>query len=221
MDQFAYMKHLYIQAFKNPDALDHLTNKEYKTYQAEPKYASIVSLSSVLPQSLVRYIVEYVCEGEHDDIDDILSTRTSRRLRESVQDGNYTLFEFIYLKEYMEPNIIDFFEFPDIPYEPHKLYELCTCPKPCDCPNNLGLCGDCEPIRHCRYLYIKGCSCENGKRFLAFCMVYKESYEMIKLTNAGQTTTTNNYQKMIDLINASGPMQIKFTLHTINQKKGF
>ena len=219
MDQSAYMKHLYIQAFQNPEPLDHLTNKEYKAYLAEPKYTSIVSLSFILPQSLVRYIVEYVCEGEGDD----LSTRTSRRIRQSVVDGKYTLFESIYLKEYMEPNIVDFFEFKeDTPYESHKLYELCTCPRPCGCGTNIDLCGYCEPIMFCRYVYIKGCSCKNGKRFLAFCMVYKESYEMIKLTTNKTTTTitTNSYQKMIDLINASGPMQRQFTLHTLNHKGG-
>ena len=68
MDQSSYMKHLYIQAFQNPESLDHLTNKEYNAYKAEPIYSSIVSLSSVLPQYLVRYIVEYVCEKENDDL---------------------------------------------------------------------------------------------------------------------------------------------------------
>lgn len=218
MDQSSYMKYVYIQAFQNPEPLDHLTNKEYNAYKAEPIYSSIVSLSSVLPQYLVRYIVEYVCEKENDD----LSTRTSRRLRQSVEDGDFRLFEFIYLKEYMEPNIIDFFEFKeDTPYEPHKLYELCTCPKPCGCATNADLCGYCEPIMFCRYVYIKGCSCKNGKRFLAFCMVYKESYEMIKLTtNKTKSINQSSYQKMIDLINSSGPMQRQFTLYTLNQKDG-
>ena len=214
MDQSSYMKYVYIQAFQNPEPLDHLTNKEYKAYLAEPKYASIISLSSVLPQCLVRYIVEYVCKKEGDD----LSVRTSRRLRQSVEDGNYKLFEFIYLKEYMEPNIIDFFEFEeDTPYEPHKLYELCTCPKPCGCATNTDLCGYCEPIMFCRYVYIKGCSCENGKRFLAFCMIYKESYQLIKLTtNKTKTINPSGYQKMINLINSSGPIDRQFTLNTLN-----
>jgi hypothetical protein len=213
MDQSSYMRHLYIQAFQNPDKLDYLSNKEYKMHIAEPKYVSIVTLSSILPQQIVRYIIEYICTKECDD----LSIRTCRRLRQSVEKGNYNLFEFIYLKEYMEPNIVDFFEFQeDTPYEPHKLYELCTCPKPCGCATNIDLCGYCEPIMFCKYVYIKGCSCKNGKRFLAFCMVYKESYEMIKLTTTKSSNNSINYQKMINLINSSGPMDRQFTLHTLN-----
>lgn len=212
MDQSSYMRHLYIQLFQNPDSLDHLSNKEYKAHIAEPKYVSIVSLSSLLPQHIVRYIVEYICEKEEDD----LSTRTSRRLRQSVENGNYNLFEFIYLKEYMEPNIVDFFEFKeDCQLYPHKLYELCTCIRPCGCSTNTTICGYCEPIMFCRYVFIKGCSCKNGKRFLAFCMVYKESHEMIKLTT-NKTKSTTNYQKMIDLINSSGPMDTQFTMYALN-----
>jgi hypothetical protein len=73
----------------------------------------------------------------------------------------------------------------------------------------------------CRYVYIKGCSCRDGKRFLAFSMVYKEYYEIIKLTtnkpkSATTTTATTSYQKMIDLINSSGAIDTQFTLHAIN-----
>jgi hypothetical protein len=215
MDQTSYMRHLYIQAFQNPDTLDYLSNEEYKIHMAEPKYVSIVALSFILPQHIVRYIIEYICTKECDD----LSIRTCRRLRQSVEKGNYNLFESIYLKEYMEPNIVDFFEFQeDTPYEPHKLYELCTCPRPCGCETNMDLCGYCEPIMFCRYVYIKGCSCKNGKRFLAFCMVYKESYEMIKLTTTKSSNNSINYQKMINLINSSGEMDRQFTLHTLNHK---
>ena len=213
MDQSSYMKHLYIQAFQNTEPLDILSNKDYKAHMAEPKYVSIVSLSHCLPQHLVRYIVEYICEKECDD----LSIRTTRRLRQSVENGNYNLFEFIYLEEYMEPNIVDFFEFrEDTPNDPHKLYELCTCPRPCGCSTHT-TCGYCEPIMFCRYVYIKGCSCRDGKRFLAFSMVYKEYYEIIKLTtNKTKSTTTTSYQKMIDLINSSGAIDTQFTLHAIN-----
>jgi hypothetical protein len=53
-------------------------------------------------------------------------------------------------------------------------------------------------------------------------MVYKESYEMIKLTtNKTKSINQSSYQKMIDLINASGPMQRQFTLQTLNHKGGF
>ena len=217
MDQSSYMKHLYIQSFQNPDSLDSLSNKDYKAHIAEPKYVSIVSLSHSLPQHLVRYIVEYTIEKDNDE----LSMRTNRRLRKSVEDCNYNLFEFIYLNEYMEANIVDFFEFrEDTPYESHKLYELCTCPRPCGCSTPTTICGYCEPIMFCRYVYIKGCSCRDGKRFLAFSMVYKEYYEIIKLTTnktkPTTTTTTTDYQKMINLINSSGAIDTQFTLHAIN-----
>jgi hypothetical protein len=137
-----------------------------------------------------------------------------------VENGNYNLFEFIYLEEYMEPNIVDFFEFrEDTPNNPHQLYELCTCPRPCGCSTPT-TCGYCEPIMFCRYVYIKGCSCRDGKRFLAFSMVYKEYYEIIKLTTnktkSTTTTATTSYQKMIDLINSSGAIDTQFTLHAIN-----
>jgi hypothetical protein len=66
-------------------------------------------------------------------------------------------------------------------------------------------------------VYIKGCSCRDGKRFLAFSMVYKEYYEIIKLTtNKTKPTTTTSHQKMIDLINSSGAIDTQFTLHAIN-----
>ena len=221
MDQSSYMKHLYIQAFQNPDPLDLLSNKDYKAHIAEPKYVSIVSLSHSLPQHLVRYIVEYTIEKDNDE----LSMRTNRRLRKSIEDGHYNLFEFIYLNEYMEANIVDFFEFrEDTPNDPHKLYKLCTCPRPCGCLTHTTICGYCEPIMFCRYVYIKGCTCRDGKRFLAFSMVYKEYYEVLKLTNKTKTTTTTttnkktttSYQKMIDLINSSGAIDTQFTLHAIN-----
>jgi hypothetical protein len=191
---------IYIQKYKF-DPFDHLTNVEYKTLMLEPKYTAIVHLIKILPEAVLRLVLEYI-KQQFD-----FSARTSRRLQASIVNKDLSTFQYIYSNEYMSNNIMDFFEYNEESQEyPWKFYSLCEC-RTCGCTESDEFCYICEPDRVCRYSYIKGCTCQNGKRYLAFCMIYSCAHEIIKIgkTKKQKNKSKNDYQKMMDYVIASGP----------------
>jgi len=205
----------------HPDRLDHLSNAEYKSLLAEPTYSLLVALYKILPKDIIRTIIQYNSNLKPVD----LTGRTIRRLDNSIEKGLFTEFQSIYNTEYMcNPLISNFFEYFDGSRYPvyFNHYDLCTCRQYC-CNNdyfqNLG-CNLCEPKRISRNFYIRECKCLNGKRFLAFQMVYKFAYEIIDIPNKKKGKRNkkekrkrkynNPYQLMIDHVIDSGSIDFEF-----------
>ena len=181
--------------------LDYLTNAEYLTHIAEPSYSVIISLINTVSQDIIRYILQYMFSNR-ESLD--LSERTFRRLRTSIIDGNFEKFQFIFKNEYMQPNIHNWFEYDEESQgREWNFYPLCLCAH------------DCEPMKVHRHLYIHDCSCENGKRYLAFKLIYAEAYEILtiskfkssKFKKSSKSNHKNNkFQKIADYIIESGPI---------------
>jgi hypothetical protein len=210
----------------HPDRLDYLSNAEYKTLLAEPTYTLLVVLYKILPKDMIRLINQYNPSQIPVDFTD----RTIRRLDKSIEAGQFKEFQSIYDKEYMcNPLISNFFEYFDGSRYPvyFNHYDLCTCRQNC-CNNdyfdnfsgNLP-CNLCEPKMISRNFYIRECKCQNGKRFLAFQMVYRFAYEIIdiKQRNKGKKGKrkekrrgkyNNPFQLMIDHVIESGPIDLEF-----------
>jgi hypothetical protein len=203
----------------HPDRLDHLSNAEYKKFLAEPTYSLLVALYKILPKDMIRLINQY----NPSQIPVDLTCRTIRRLDNSIEAGQFKEFQSIYDTEYMcNPLISNFFEYFDGSRYPvyFNHYDLCTCRQNC-CNNdyfqNLG-CNLCEPKMISRNFYIRECKCQNGKRFLAFQMVYRFAYEIIDISNKkkgkkgkkGKGKYDNPYQLMVNHVIESGPIDFEF-----------
>jgi hypothetical protein len=204
------------------DSLDHLSNAEYKKLLAEPIYTLLVALYKILPKDMIQIIIQY--NSDFNPVD--LTGRTIRRLDNSIQDGNFHNFQTIFETEYMcNPLISNFFEFIDESRYPVYFicYDLCSCRTCCNddyfgnFSGNLP-CNLCEPIRIARNFYVKECNCLNGKRFLAFQMIYKFAYEIIDIKKNNnkkgkgkrREKYNNPYQLMVDHVVASGPIDFNF-----------
>jgi hypothetical protein len=205
------------------DALDYMTNAEYKTYKAEPNYAILITLYRSLPKDALKIIIKY----SYDNLETRnLSGRTIRRLISRIENCLFDEFKFVYDLEYMcDPNIINFFEFDkcDV-FSEWNMYPLCDC-RSCCHGNNY--CYDCMPERLKKNYYVKRCRCKNGKRYIAYSMIYL-AYIMIDsiLQNSGSTdieiekyTKMNKKYtyaskdivgKMMDYVIQSGPIDINY-----------
>ena len=204
------------------DSLDHLSNSEYKKLLAEPRYTLLVALYKILPKDMIQIIIQYISIFKPID----LTGRTIRRLDWSIERGLFKEFQSIYDTEYMcNPLISNFFEFIDQSRYPtyFNYYDLCICRTCCNndyfgnFSGNLP-CNLCEPKRIGRNFYVKDCKCLNGKRFLAFQMVYKVAYEIIDINQRNKRKGkgkrrgkyNNPYQLMVDHIISSGPIDFEY-----------
>lgn len=198
------MQSIYLQKY-NPDPLDYLSNAEYKKLHAEKRYTAVLYLIKYLPQPVIQFVLEYIREK----ID--LSARTLRRIKKSIDNGMFADFKYIYDEEYMSPTIVDFFEYGEESQEHRwQFYTLCKC-RSCGCIEKDEFCYDCEPERFCKYCYIKGCTCQDGKRYLAFWMIYSVSHEIIKIQKKKKQKRPHQYQLMIDHVIESGPLNAEGT----------
>jgi hypothetical protein len=204
------------------DSLDHLSNAEYKTLLAEPTYSLLVALYKILPKDVIRLIIQY--NSYQIPID--LTGRTIRRLDNSIEKGQFKEFQSIYDTEYMcNPLISNLFEYLDESRYPTYFiwYKFCSCNSCCDNDyfgNSSGNfpCNWCEPKQIARNFYVRKCKCLNGKRYLAFQMVYKFAHEIINIPNKkrgkkgkkGKRKNNNPYQLMIDHVIESGPIDLEF-----------
>ena len=176
---------------------DHLTNAEYITHISEPYYVAVVLFVRTLSEDIIRYIFAYFKKESFD-----LSPRTIRRLKTSISAGNFENFKTIYDTEYMMWFISDYFEYGEdcCNYE-WNFYSLCSCTM-------------CNPIKVHSHLYIEQCECADGKRYLAFKMIYREAYEFLTIYNKKSKRRrrrhpdliTNEYQLIVNYILASGPI---------------
>jgi hypothetical protein len=217
----------------HPDRLDYLSNAEYKTLLAEPTYSLLVALYKILPKDMIQLINQY----NPSQIPVDLTGRTIRRLDNSIEAGQFKEFQSIYDTEYMcNPSISNFFEFVDQSRYPtyFNYYDLCSCRNCCNddyfqnFSGNLP-CNLCEPKMISRNFYVKECKCQNGKRFLAFQMIYRFAYEIIDIDinqrNKGnkerkgkkgkrkridQNKYNKPFQLMIDHVIESGPIDLEF-----------
>jgi hypothetical protein len=209
----------------HPDRLDHLSNAEYKTLLAEPTYTLLVALYKILPKDMIQLIIQYYSYQIPVD----LTGRTIRRLDNSIEKGLFKEFQSIYDTEYMcNPLISNFFEFVDQSRYPtyFNYYDLCSCRNCCNddyfqnFSGNLP-CNLCGPKMISRNFYVKECKCQNGKRFLAFQMIYRFAYEIIDIPNKKKGKKgkrkekrrgkyNNPYQLMVDHIISSGPINFEY-----------
>ena len=210
------MKAIYLKSYDTSN--DNMTNAEYKTYMAEPKYALIVALTKVLTGDVLRCVLEYTDQSITTVAD--ISARTRRRLYASIIDGNFAEFKFIYDNEYMTCEVFDWFEFGEEWYDSvWNFYPMCAC----WCTDHQ--CKSCDPVKVYRDLYVKHCECKNGKRFLAFKMIYDEAYEFITVCDKDkvndkdnkhkkkkQQQETNPSQQIVDYIIASGSIILDHSL---------
>ena len=132
-----YEKHL------SDPLLDVLTNAEYLTFTAEQFYNVVTTFSRLLSRICLRHILEYMARRNYSLE---LSTRTVRRLENSIKDGDAALFQFIYNTEYMQPDIYAWFEYkiPNSNNWNKKLF--CSC-------------GYRKPNKMFRHLFIQECEC--------------------------------------------------------------
>ena len=198
------MKATYLKLYDTID--DDMTNAEYITRMAEPKYTIVVSLIHVLSEDVLRCILDYT---DQTITDAEISARTGRRLYASIMDGNFAEFKFIYDNEYMANSFIfSWFEFGEEWYDSvWNFYPICNC----WCADHQ--CKACDPVRVYRDLYVQQCRCENGKRFLAFKMIYDEAYEFITVNDKHKKTQqTTQSQQIVDYIIASGPIILNHSL---------
>jgi hypothetical protein len=177
----------------NPDnSSDHLSNAAYKIIQAEPNYTLLVTLYKILPKDVIQFIVEY------SPLFLNLAGRTLRRLDASIDKCMFDDFKTIYDNEYMaEPNICNFFEFSEV-----NPYHLCECTK-------------YKVVQISRNFYIKECRCQNGKRYLAFKMVFNAANRAFSINFLKKVTdkidvNIDIFQRMIDYIIDSGPIDTEY-----------
>ena len=204
------------------DRLDYLSNAEYKTFKAEPSYSLLVALYKILPKDMIQIIIQYISIFKPID----LTGRTISRLDWSIERGLFTEFQTIFETEYMSnPLISNFFEYIDESRYPtyFNYYDLCSCRTCCNneyfgnFSGNLP-CNLCEPIRIARNFYVKECKCVNGKRYLAFQMIYKFAYEIINIKKNSKKKGkgkrrgkyNNPYQLMIDHVIETGPIDFEY-----------
>lgn len=203
----------YMKLFKS-DTLDHLSNAEYKIFKAEPFYALLVTLYNILPKDIIQIILHYNRESESEIKN--LNVRTIRRLYAAIEKGQFKEFQTIFDTEYMcNPLVSNYFEFYDEPryIEQWNCYQLCECRS---CCQDEYFCKLCAPITLTRKFHVKECKCQNGKRYLAFQMLYEIAYEIINITTrkkgkkGKKEKKENAYQLIVNHIIASGPIDFKY-----------
>jgi hypothetical protein len=173
---------------------DHLTNATYCALICEPQYAALIALIDHLSIDTIRLILSFTAPP----ID--LSERTVRRLQKSIINGDFNTFKFIYDHEYMQPNILDWFEYDEILCDSvWNFYTLCECPT-------------CEPTKIHRDLYVQPCMCLNGKRYIAFKFAYDETPECFVIHKTTKKQPTNDYQLIMNHIIDSGPIIVEHRL---------
>ena len=194
MDLTRFYEHYKIY---DKDSLDYMTNAEYKTYKAEPNYAILIALYRSLPKDALKIIIKYI----YQKLD--LSGRTLRRLISSIENCLFDEFKFIYDSEYMcDPNIINFFEFNKCDaFSEWNMYELCDC-RSC-CRGNRH-CYDCMPERLKKNYYVKSCRCQNGKRYIAYNMVYTVFNMIGNIINKSGSTIYMAYIMINNIVKKSG-----------------
>jgi hypothetical protein len=130
--------------------LDVLTNAEYLTFTAEQFYNVVIPFSRLLSRICLRHILEYMASRNYSLE---LSTRTVRRLENSIKDGDVALFQFIYNTEYMQPGIYTWFEYKIPHSNAWNKYLFCSC-------------GYRKPNKMFRHFFIQEseCLCGNEKR---------------------------------------------------------
>lgn len=165
---------------------DHLSNAEYKRLQAEPNYTLLVALYKILPKDIIQFIVTY------SPVLFNLVGRTLRRLDATIDKCIFDEFKMIYDNEYLvDPNIYNFFEFTEV-----NPYQLCECTKH-------------KEIQISRNFYIKECRCQNGKRYLAFKMIFNAANQPFgndHFKKVMDKIDITKFQRMIDYVIDSGPI---------------
>lgn len=128
-----------------------------------------------------------------DDLLTDTSYKIVARLQESIIANNFELFKKIYEEEYINnKEICDFFKFE----EEHNnwwfnSYSLCQCSNKTE-----------EPDRIHKYMYVRPCWCNNGKRYLAYLCAFNAGLKdpgyyydtnPIDLTNNSKNTPIKKY----------------------------
>ncbi len=180
----------YYNLYEPENTYDHLSNIEYKTLKAEPKYTLLVTLYKILPKDIIQFITTYYPLFLN------LAARTLRRLDASIDKCIFNDFKIIYDNEYIsDSNICNYFEFTEV-----NPYHLCECHKN-------------KEIQISRNFHIKECRCQNGKRFLAFKMIYNIAYQDVNINyfkKVMDKIDITKFQRMIDHVIDSGPIDQEY-----------
>lgn len=182
------------------------TLAEYKKAKAEPKYTAIVLLSRILPNEIIKSIIQ-MTKREKKREQEQMSYFVIDHLYKAIEEGNLNEFKRIYDDEYINnEDIINTFNYPE--YGCGRIwtdYEYCTCDY-----------SDIEQVY--KYTYSKECTCSGGKRYLVFIELYLHAHVFIHLdTESNQTKKKkknkekNVYQEMMEHIVGSGLIDMSFT----------
>lgn len=186
---------------------------EYKQAKVEPNYTALILLSRILPNELIKIIIQLSNETNKEREKEQISYFVVNRLYDAIEEGELNKFKRIYDEEYINnQNIINTFNYPE--YGCGRVwtdYDYCTCEER-------------EIEKRFRYIYTKQCNCANGKRYLAFIELYTKSYNYIRIPHLKKKNETrisrnknkknmqnNVYQDMLDYIINSGPIDMSFT----------
>lgn len=201
-----YFTGLHLKSEKEPVADNIKTLAEYKKTKAEPKYTAIVLLSRVLPNEIIKTIIQ-LTKREKRKEQEQMSYFVIDRLYKIIEEGNLSEFKRIYDDEYINnENIISTFNYPE--YGCGRIwtdYEYCTCDY-----------SDIEQVY--KYTYSKECSCPGGKRYLVFIELYLHAHIFINLDTIPnqikkkkKNKEKNVYQEMMEHITGSGLIDMNYT----------
>jgi hypothetical protein len=109
-------------------------------------------------------------DPDNSDLLTDISYQTVAKLSDSICSNNLEKFKQLYTEEYINrPDCCDFFKFEDIPpYWEYSTYSLCSCENK-----------EAEPDRIHKYMYIRPCHCQAGKRYLAYLAAFNAENESI------------------------------------------
>jgi hypothetical protein len=151
-----------------------------------------------------KIIVDNTYAGIFDDLKEDKSYQTVMRMQVCIYANDFEGFKKIYEEEYISnPEICDFFKFDE---EEHNwwvnTYSLCECANKAD-----------EPDRIHRHMYVRPCSCANGKRYLAYLCAFNASFKEENYyydTNPRHITekpVLTNFQKYLS---ENGPLDLTY-----------
>lgn len=222
-----YFNGLHLKSEQEPVPETIKTLSEYKRNRAEAKYTAIVLLSNILPNEIIKSIIDLIKKDKYGEQEQI-SYFVVNRLYAKMEEGDFNEFKRIYDEEYINnEDVLNTFNYPEFGCgRVWTDYDYCTCENK-----------DIEKVY--KYTYTKECNCSGGKRYLLFIELYSLAYLFINLpcqskrnketkinkeTQINKETKRNKeterkkknkeknvYQEMMDYILGSGSIDTSYT----------
>jgi len=119
-----------------------------------------------------QYMLCFDSEGNPviDDLKEDTAYQLICRMQECIDKKDIVTYRRLYTEEYINsPDCCDFFKFEDTPpYWEYSTYSLCSCENK-----------EAEPDRIHKYMYVRPCHCQAGKRYLAYLTAFNSQNESI------------------------------------------